>query len=407
MRPVRIEDDEAVRRRVENGGKLARLALLRPQIGFELLGLLARLLILAAQGEQSRRQMIPLDRLDSRPRRQDFARRGPHADRVAAVRREIEHPRHAAGRMESVFVGKAQKIEQSAIGINRDIVAADQYAERQPIENRGRVGRREPAYRRRPAHVRAGGGGTSSASTSPIARKAVASSCDSKPSSSSSLRRAPKRQGLGSATRRRRFAGGRWRGNQFRTRRAKGSARVGGAGSGIVFDLRRQKFARLARRQPIHMDDAEATIAVEMPLAIEGRQAAEPDGNGGGGAGNRPQNLDAAEGLVPGEGARQRPMRFPIEIFGDVAEIAAEYVRRLGPDDIGERRRDLGDLVRRIRAPEKAHIGPRADSRAEKLAHLVELQDRTRGADSGVRRGPGSRLLARQERTDAEHRRDI
>ena len=43
----------------------------------------------------------------------------------------MKQPRHAARRMKRVLIGKAQQIEQRAIGINRDIVAAHQNAERQ------------------------------------------------------------------------------------------------------------------------------------------------------------------------------------------------------------------------------------------------------------------------------------
>ena len=154
------------------------------------------------------------------------------------------------------------------------------------------------------------------------------------------------------------------------------------------------------------MNDAEAAIAVKTPFAIERRQAAKPHGHGSGRPGDGPENLDATEGLVSGKGTRQRSVRFAVKIFGHVAKIAAENVGRLGADDFGERRGDLSDLVRGIRAPEKAHMGPRADLGAEHPAHFVELPNGCRPRRLG-RRGLDRRLLARQERAGAEHGHDI
>ena len=81
------------------------------------------------------RQVIPFGRLQARPRRERFAGSGSHADHIGAVRREMKQLRHASRRMKRILVGKAEQIEQRAVGINRNIVAAKN-AERQAVENR-------------------------------------------------------------------------------------------------------------------------------------------------------------------------------------------------------------------------------------------------------------------------------
>ncbi len=109
-----------------------------PQVGFE--PGYDVFLVIAAQGEKRCGQSIPFDRLDARPYGDDVARSRSHADRLAAgSRRMFEQARHAAGGMQGVLVGKAEKIEQGAIGIDRDIVPAHQQAEAEPVEDSRRI----------------------------------------------------------------------------------------------------------------------------------------------------------------------------------------------------------------------------------------------------------------------------
>ena len=68
-----IEHGETVRRGVENGIELPHLVLLRPHFCLE--AGQGVFLIVAAQGQQRRRQMVPFDRLDARANGDKLARR--------------------------------------------------------------------------------------------------------------------------------------------------------------------------------------------------------------------------------------------------------------------------------------------------------------------------------------------
>ncbi len=348
----------------------------------------------------------------------------------------FEDPRHPACGMKRIFVGMAEEIAQITIGIDRDIVTADQNAEAEPIEDHCRIA----------AELHCDGcfGAWRRCGRDSLGRQRFngRSGCDLGLDFGLSIRsgRVSLRgdggfigQSRGDLAKRRLLVMTErpvfWR-MTIEKRRLfghLGSGRLRGDPEGTQMDdivgggprrrlgrggCGRHELFRFGRNETVDMDDAEAAIAVETPVEREGRQTAEAHRHSSRRAGDRPQNLDAAERLSFGESPADGSLRRMLEIFRHIAEVAAEQIRGSRADHFGERRRDLGDLVFRIGAPEKAHGPLIGQTAGENISDRFERQDRLRGRPCCrrrrlgrlERRGDGGQGEAR--RSGAKRRRD-
>lgn len=93
----------------------------------------------AAQRQQRRRHAVPFHALDARVDLQRLALArldfGGAGRRRAATKQAVE----AARVVKRVGVLEIEQIEQRAIGVDRHILAADQHADRQPLQHRAQI----------------------------------------------------------------------------------------------------------------------------------------------------------------------------------------------------------------------------------------------------------------------------